>query len=163
MENLKIAIKSSFEELIKKDGVLFSCEIEQDTTYDARKLHEVAINHRLAIYLEKFLATQSLFVDIEYNREGGSVKTIEGNVYRPDIIVHNRMSNENKNNYLIVECKKDIDSFEDQNKIKSFMENDKYKYKYGLKVIYRGTGIEGTLFYFENNELIKEDIIVNNL
>ena len=51
-----------------------------------------------------------MFVDIEFNREGITFKKVavdgQDEKVRPDIIVHNRMSNGNKFNLLVVECKK---------------------------------------------------------
>jgi hypothetical protein len=136
------AVLRAFSTLKRDDGPLFDCEIEEEFGYDSRKLHEVCINHRLAIYLENEIlpiiskAAQRYFVDIEFNREGVNKKKIivcngEELVVRPDIIIHNRKSGRQKKNFLIVECKKkgasqaEID--DDRKKIRAFMENGKYK------------------------------------
>jgi len=51
-----------------------------------------------------------LFVDIEFNREGGDFKNVEikgkDKTVRPDIIIHNRETGDKKKNLLVVECKK---------------------------------------------------------
>lgn len=171
---IKQAVLRAFSRLKREDGSLFDCEIEEDFGYDSRKLHEVCINHKLAIYLEDEIlpiisgADQKYFVDIEFNREGINKKKIivcnvEELVVRPDIIIHNRKSGEQKKNFLIVECKKngaqlsEID--DDRKKIRAFMENDKYKYSFGLQVVYRKDEIKGTLFYKNGQAIEQEEII----
>ena len=94
-------------------------------------------------------------MDIEFNREGGNFKNIEiqGRVekVRPDIIIHNRRSDDKKFNFLIVECKKANAPREDiqydQKKIRAFLTDSRYSYSYGLQAIYGGHGVTGTLFY----------------
>jgi hypothetical protein len=171
---IKQAVLRAFSRLKRDDGSLFDCEIEEEFGYDSRKLHEVCINHKLAIYLEKQIlpiisgADQKYFVDIEFNREGINKKKIivcngEELVVRPDIIIHNRKSGEQKKNFLIVECKKngaklaEID--DDRKKIRAFMENDKYKYSFGLQVVYGKDEIKGTLFYKNGQAIEQEEII----
>ena len=72
-------------------------------------VHEVAITHRLAIYIEDALrksGDSESHVDIEYNKNMRKQKELvlgEGGK-RPDIIIHKRQSN--KHNQLIVELKK---------------------------------------------------------
>jgi len=167
------AVLRAFSTLKRDDGPLFDCEIEEEFGYDSRKLHKVCINHRLAIYLENEILPiisrdgQRYFVDIEFNREGINKKKIivcngEELVVRPDIIIHNRKSGEQKKNFLIVECKKngalpaEID--DDRKKIRAFMENNKYKYSFGLQVVYEKNMIKGTFFY-KNGQDIGEKII----
>lgn len=79
MKKLITVVKGSFEKLKKCDGMLFECPIEVNADYDARKLHEVCINHRLAIYFEQKIIPllpkdEEYFVDIEFNREGINFK-----------------------------------------------------------------------------------------
>lgn len=156
------------------DGSLFDCEIEENFGYDPRKLHEVCINHKLAIYLENEILPiingpeKQYFVDIEFNREGIDKKKIivcngDELVVRPDIIIHNRKFCEEKDNFLIVECKKigagrkEIDF--DRKKIQAFLESDKYKYSFGLQVVYGKAGVSGTLFYKNGPAIEQEEII----
>ena len=172
---MKQAVQRAFSKLKRDDGSLFDCEIEEEFEYDSRKLHEVCINHKLAIYLENEIlpiiatAGQKYFVDIEFNREGiNKKKIIESNgeelVVRPDIIIHNRKSDERKMNFLIVECKKNgaqaAELDRDRNKIKAFMENDRYNYFFGLQVVYGINEIKGTLFY-KSGEVIKQEEMIN--
>ena len=53
MKKLITEVKGSFEKLKKCDGMLFECPVEVNADYDARKLHEVCINHRLAVYFKQ--------------------------------------------------------------------------------------------------------------
>jgi hypothetical protein len=104
----------ALRQLVEEDGALFDCPIEEHAFYDARKLHEVCVNHRLANHLAAALlpalrSDERLFVDIEFNREGVDFKHIrinsEDRTVRPDIIIHNRKTGSQKRNVLAVECK----------------------------------------------------------
>jgi len=174
IDKVEDAIRRAFLKLIEKDGSLFECPIEEHAEYDSRKLHEVCINHKLAQYLEEFIFPiinqnqEKYFTDIEFNREGIDFKniTIEGQQerVRPDIIIHNRKSGNEKLNFLIVECKKYTTSEEDKQydrvKIKAFLTDPNYKYNYGLQVIYSQNGVTGTLFYFDGAEISSRQIII---
>jgi len=169
------AVYNSFLRLKENDGSLFDCPIEKDTGYNARKLHEVCINHKLANYLEEFIfpilkgEDEAYFVDIEFNREGLNFKKLDikdnEKLVRPDIIIHNRKSGEEKNNFLIIECKKvgvSIQEIEkDKSKIESFLRDDKYRYKFGLQVIYGKNKIEGIIYTIEDNNITTERIEVS--
>jgi len=166
------AIKSACQKLQNEDGSLFNCPIEEGFNCDARKLHEVCINHKLANYLEEFILpileckNMKYFVDIEFNREGVNEKKIKINgiekVVRPDIIVHNRKTRDEKDNFLVAECKKSNiekdEKSDDVKKLKAFIKNSSYKYQYGLQVIYGNDKIKATLFYCDQGEMRKEDI-----
>lgn len=168
MQLLKEAIEEAFEKLNEKDGSLFEIPIDADADYEARKLHEVCVNHKLANYLEKYLFEkldlneETFFVDIEFNREGTNYKELEYNNekgrVRPDIIVHNRKSGDEKINILVVECKKSPakikDIQDDREKINAFLTNQKYQYDYGLQAIYSKDGVSGKFFYKENDQLL---------
>lgn len=162
-------IKNSLKSLKEIDGVLFGLPICEDSDQD-RKLHEISINHHLAKYLESNLREyvyEDLFVDIEFNREGIHQKKLDGKGYRPDIIVHNRKSEISKKNILIVECKKKDSNAKDaikadEKKIKSFLKNEKYKYIYGLQVIYKQKAkIEARFFFKDNDEISSEILIID--
>jgi hypothetical protein len=172
---IKRKVLNVFSMLKRDDGTLFDCEIEE-SEYDSRKLHEVCINHRLAIYLEKEIlpiissASQKYFVDIEFNREGINLKKIlecngRERVVRPDIIIHNRKSEEKKENFLIVECKKigasPAEIHDDREKVSAFLNDEKYKYSFGLQVVYGKDVIEGTLFYKDSEGFIKQEKITS--
>jgi hypothetical protein len=153
-------------QLLEEDGALFECPIEAHAPYDARKLHEVCVNHRLANHLETALLPvlkidERLFVDIEFNREGVDFKQIRMNgkdhTVRPDIIIHNRKTGSQKRNVLVVECKKQgahaRDIEDDQKKIHAFMEDTRYEYWFGLQVIYGQDGVCGELFFKSGNRI----------
>lgn len=173
MKNTMVkGIKAAFDDLKVQDGYLFDCPIEETAEHDARKLHEVCINHRLSNHLESHLqevvenANDPVFFDIEFNREGGSHKELNVNdhiqVVRPDIIVHNRKSGGDKRNIMVVECKKEgagqQSLNEDKQKIIAFMNSETYLYEFGLQVIYGTQNISGTFFYRNQNEIIEEQI-----
>jgi len=165
-------IKKAFDKLRSTDGCLFKCPIEENYNHNARKLHEICINHKLANYLEEFVCpllqrkSKKFFVDIEFNREGKRKKRNDNyKLVRPDIIIHNRKSDCDKYNVLVVECKKhdrntknSIEN-EDVEKIKAFMTEKKYGYEFGLYVEYGDKEIRGLLFYHGKNGNIESEQI----
>jgi hypothetical protein len=172
---LRKAILDSIKTLKSNDGYLFEALIEENSEYagyNARKLHEVCINHKLAEYLAinilpQLDTSQKMFVDIEFNREGINFKnvTIKGQEkkVRPDIIVHNRKSNGEKFNLLIVECKKN-DAYkegilDDAEKIKALMNDSRYHYHFGLQIVYGSSSIVGKLFSKQNGAIMEEPIV----
>lgn len=167
-EKLSNAIKNAFTKLKDNDGDLFECPIELGNECCSRKLHEVCVNHKLANYLEEYVLLElssideHFFVDIEFNREGGICKELDGEFVRPDIIIHNRKNGEQKYNFLVIECKKhdrsQDDIKKDENKLKKFMRDNKYEYQYGLQVIYFPGKIKGTLFYSNGEQIENEEI-----
>ena len=159
-DQVRDGVLRSFERLAKEDCYLFECPIEEHSQYDARKLHEVCVNHRLANHLEDELRPiwgdrDKMFVDIEFNREGIDFKNVriagQDKKVRPDIIIHNRQTGADKFNFLVVECKKNGASKrqieEDQQKIIALMDDDKYAYCFGLQVVYGSKSIKGKLFF----------------
>jgi hypothetical protein len=165
------SLLKAFERLLHDDGHLFDCPIEEDIPYDARKLHEVCINHCLAIHLEKVTlpickSDESIFVDIEFNREGVNFKkaTVNGQdkLIRPDIIIHNRITGSRKSNFLVVECKKqgapDFEISEDRQKVLALRKDERYGYSFGLHVVYGQNGVNGESFFKESDAVISERI-----
>ena len=89
-EATKQALHTALDELLTRDMDLL-----------VSGAHEQAICHRLALYLERHT---DLNVDCEYNRNMMDVKRLnEGRGFRPDIIIHRRLSN--GENLLVVETK----------------------------------------------------------
>ncbi|MCX6851652.1 MAG: hypothetical protein NTY98_22350 [Verrucomicrobia bacterium] len=148
------AIQKAFEQFFDEDSSLFGLPLESDCS-EVRKLHEVCINHKLA---EKFSIQPcfskskhgALHVDIEFNRKGAGPKELNGILVRPDIIVHNRKSADEKFNLLVVECKKGSaargEIEEDRKKVASFITSEEYAYQYGLCVIYKDDSVYGELY-----------------
>lgn len=150
---VKDLIKKSLLDLREKDINLIEYTLnnthkDASNNSEERKLHETCINHRLAVYIEDYLKEKKLgyFVDIEYNKYryipkevmmNGSKKRV-----RPDIIVHTRVKKikELDANYLIIETKKDKDSRKDEIKIKAFMKDSRYCYRFGCKIKYGDLG-----------------------
>ena len=168
-DQVREAVLRSFRRLMDEDGYLFDCPIEKRSSYDARKLHEVCINHRLANHLEKdiipiFRLNEAIFVDIEFNREGVDLKNTsingEDKTVRPDIIIHNRKTGHEKVNLLVVEGKKEgaseDDISKDRRKIVALMMDERYEYSFGLQVIYGRDGVKGKLFFKSATSIISE-------
>lgn len=174
---LKNAVRRAFDRLLHEDGTLFDCPIEEDSPYgDPRKLHEVCVNHRLANHLQdevlpllNKLYEEKMFVDIEFNRDGGSYKRAEidgkEKTVRPDIIIHNRKSGTEKKNFLVVECKKKgasrAEINNDKQKILALMQQEKYEYLFGLQVIYGRKGVQGFFFFKDEATIRWEEINVS--
>ena len=170
-DTIKKIIILSLQELIVNDIEIFSQEsniieyknIQAGT--NNRLVHETAINHRFAIYLEqnlnKFLCCSRYYqVDIEYNRYFGSPKELNGDNIRPDIIVHKRQGiNLKLDNLLVIEAKKTITSIEDEQLVKDMVQNKKYLFQYGLTVTYcfdSDTKIQCKLYSKDKVEIIEE-------
>lgn len=108
-------------------------------TYD---VHEQAISHRIALYLEPLFPTHH--VDCEYNNDldsedGRKAIQYPGNSkssnVRPDILVHHRGLNGNEHNLLIVELKKlsstETELLKDRKKLSQFTsQNEQYHFRY---------------------------------
>ena len=111
---------------------------------------------------------ETIFIDIEFNREGVNLKNTkingENKSIRPDIIIHNRKTGHEKVNLLVVECKKkgaakdDIEK--DRQKILALMGDEKYEYSFGLQVIYGRDGVKGKLFFKSGTKIIPETVIL---
>lgn len=128
---------------IKLKEIIFNAlsELKASDTYVIQKrAHEIAINHRFAVYLENYLgeSAREYFVDIEYNKNGDGPKISGGEKIRPDIIVHKR--SDGNTNLLFVEAKKRR-KFEsnqrDNHKIEGAFDTP-LNYQYALYVQYRG-------------------------
>ncbi len=65
--------------------------------------HEIAITSKLAYYLQRDFS--DWHVDIEYNRDIDKPKTVGGEGRRPDIIIHERLQ---ENNHVVIELKKRV-------------------------------------------------------
>jgi len=173
-EQVLTGIQNALVSLKDEDGMLFQMHIGATSTYYSRKLHEVCINHKLAEKLTNnllglFTDCSKLYIDIEFNREGtrpkyAIIKHVK-KLARPDIILHNRKTGANKNNILIVECKKRGTTKrqrqcikDDIGKIRGFMTDPRYAYIYGLQVIYSPKSITGTFFYHLQGTIAEKPI-----
>ena len=78
-ETIKDSIREAIQRFIKKD---------KDSLVGV-KVHEAAISHRIAVYLESLFP--EFDIDCEYNKHyDGTFKKSDGVRIRPDIIIHNR-------------------------------------------------------------------------
>lgn len=176
---VKALLQTSIRELIEKDSDIFvdTQEVSQQLSIDARvlnrKLHEVAINHRLAYYLERNIENTFLSdynVDIEYNRFYKSSKmvvTVDGLIEtRPDIIIHSRIDEtKTPQHYLVIEAKKEGITRHDKIKIEGFMSDNNYNYLFGLTISYcqNDSFILANLFYFNGQNIITVQVDVAKL
>lgn len=127
-----------------------------------RKLHEITINHRLAVYIEKYINSvmPDFKVDLEYNRfyqNHKKVQTEEGLIEaRPDILVHKRVNIDELQHFIAVECKKGKISEHDIIKIKGLISDENYNYLFGITISYSEilTDKKYTLYFFDGNEII---------
>jgi len=134
-ENVLRLLKLSLKKLIEKDNELID-----------RNLKEEAINHKLAMYLEKYfnasnleglIGNPTISVDIEYNKNGDRCKytSIDSNRRMiPDILIHER--GENDNNLVAIECKKVYLNKKDKEKLKGY-KKEPYCYKHSIAIEYK--------------------------
>ena len=169
---LENAINRAFNDLLEEDGELFSFHINDELEPDGRKLHEVCINHKLAIHLSQrvipLLQERGIryFTDIEFNRNGQREKAViidqSKQIVRPDIIIHNRIDGDEKSNFLIVECKKEGCTKkaynDDVTKIIGLMQSEDFMYEFGLMVVYQNNAVEAEYFWHHEGTIQKKKI-----
>ncbi len=170
-EKMKMILLSAIRKLVDNDKnlVILDEESEVIESIDGkreleRKLHEVCINHKLAIYLEEELRHQEVegfYVDIEYNRYYRNEKWVivngEEKICRPDIIIHKRTEKAKDQHLLVIEAKKNENSNDDRMKIRGFMLDERYQYKYGARINYRKlNNREVEFFVHKSGEVISE-------
>ncbi len=176
LQTIKKIIILSLQELILNDIEIFSEDSKiivynniQDGTKHNRLVHETAINHRLAYYLENNLKKYTCTyyqVDIEYNRYFGRPKEYKGDNIRPDILIHKRQGKiPSKDNLLVIEAKKTINSKDDNDFVQGLMSDKKKKYlfQYGLTVIYsfnNDTEISCNLYYKVKNKIKQDSFVI---
>lgn len=145
---LKRAVKMLIQEdseLLNPDKIPSDHEIQGKDKLN-REVHETAINHRLAVYIEHLLVGygyNDYKVDIEYDRFLDYQKWVQslenGNKIkiRPDIIVHKRtFLDGDAPHLLIVEAKKYDIITKDRNHVMDIMSDANYRYKFGLLISY---------------------------
>jgi len=135
-EGIKNKVKRAINEFRKRDYSLLIIDSS-----------ERSIAHRLACYLEYEFKKDDYNVDCEYNRRKDQPKmiwrfwakikkSVLGKKVYPDIIVHQRGTNEN--NLLVIEIKKSSNKSQKERdfdllKLKAYMhKGDEYQYKYAL-------------------------------
>jgi len=167
-------IEVSIDNLITYDSDIFNIDINipGDISGESvklnRKLHEVTLNHRLAVYLEKNILGTNYSehkVDIEYNRYYDEAKMLEINkekcIVRPDILIHTRMDTDiHPSNALVVEAKKGKVSEFDIAKVCNFIENENYNYLFGMTISYCESEefVSANLYYYNGTEITMNPI-----
>jgi len=133
------ATKKTIKNNIRKAIQIF---IEKDKKLLMQvNVHEVAISHRIAVYLEHLFP--NLDIDCEYNKHyDGSSKQSDGAKIRPDIIIHHR---EYLNAVAIFEIKKAGPNSQlgksDIKKLKKAQKNLRYKIGVYIGVLKRNVYI----------------------
>jgi len=148
LSELKNMINNALFELYKNDHNLI--------TNDA---HEMACVFRFGIYFEQLKKTSAfnhLSVDCEYNRYNKEPKKILENFVRPDLIHHERGTQ--NNNLLIIEFKKanspEDNKNDDFRKLKEFTSlTGEFKYLLGAYIEVKNEGSSIIYFMNGNNKL----------
>jgi len=97
--------------------------------------HECSLTFRLGLYLQQSFPDHK--IDCEYNREGEDAKTNEaGDSVRPDILIHERGTNEH--NLLAIEAKKKPENDYDQKKLMGYIQ--KQNYAYAVSIVLPASG-----------------------
>lgn len=143
-EKLDICIeRACFDLYINDYNLIVNGEYKED------HIAERSIVFRFGIYLDKHLAKfkclNKYHLDAEYNRDIDDLKCIpsRANGCSPDLIIHKRGSN--NDNLLLIERKGwwslKGTIIDDCNKIRDFMENKEFKYRFGLLIIFKKNGV----------------------
>ncbi|GAB1535322.1 hypothetical protein ADMFC3_09530 [Geovibrio sp. ADMFC3] len=133
LDRLKEIMNEAISMLWERDVYLFEHDV-----------HEQAIAHRLALYLENVTEFDGYNIDCEYNKDMNDPKRSQGEVVRPDIIVHRRGSNEH--NLVVIELKKAGIRANDAEKVRGYVKDKRLAYKYGVYFAFpvgKGTTLGG--------------------
>ncbi len=106
------------------------CYYENGKLYKSRMIHEQAITHRLSVYLELSNVFSGYTIDCEYNRHLYHTKKTDsnGDTFRPDIIIHERRTDQN--NLIYIEVKQqDSHIFNSKNDTIEYISKMKYRKK----------------------------------
>ena len=112
---------------------------------------ERSITHKLAEYIQQLFP--HWHVDCEYNRLGlGLPKSLPDQATSyPDIIIHQRNT---ITNLLVIEAKSihsaDHSDAHDKEKIKKYIEDPEYKYRFGLWLCFHDELSNAVMNWFEN-------------
>ncbi len=122
--------------------------IQNDTELLNLRVYELAVSHRIAVYLEKIFDDKGLNFDCEYDKRFDLKKPgPDDKPMRPDILVHTRNSQDN--NKLAIEIKKQHVFRRDIEKLKMLTNQDGI-YKYALGVFIYFLNGEPQYKWFEN-------------
>ena len=139
-EQVKYRIELALHRLYKNDHFLIT-----------NGANERSITHKLAEHLQIFFP--EYHVDCEYNRRGENrPKNLPGQTTSyPDIIIHKRNT---KDNLLVIEAKsvksKNHSDEDDKRKIKAYIKDARYGYRFGLWVCFDDEITETKRDWFNN-------------
>ena len=131
-------MRYNFEEFLENCKYVFNSFLKNDYLLIKNKNYEPTVSGRMAMYFRDKLScleTQSIFVDVEYNKYEYNekleyCKKINGEKnrpIRPDLIIHERTKQEN--NLLYCELKKNASrNGKDKNKVEEQVEDKKYTF-----------------------------------
>lgn len=143
----KQKVKREIIKCLKKAGnelYLLDKKLICDNNFIDTHAHEWSICFKFGVYFYNYINSNNILkkydLDAEYNRDIEGVKrlSIRPNGCYPDLILHKRGSNEN--NILMIECKgwwaNENDIEEDKKKITEFLNSERYKYMFGLLIVF---------------------------
>ena len=148
----------AFTRMLERDRELFESPNQaQERTFMHRFAFEL---HNMLYLAEDFRDLQGrpiLSLDVEYNRDGDSIKRHGENWIAPDILLHQRGSgkldgaNKYKNDVFVCELKKDDPNENDDARVRDFVCNRKYMY--GINFYKMTSGLhEFKLYWGETDE-----------
>ena len=144
--------KPSLKSVQRKIGKALHLLYEKDHFLITNGTEERSITHKLAEYIQQLFDKWN--VDCEYNRRGENhPKAINSKrTSYPDIIIHRRNT---KHNLLVIEAKsihsRKHSDRKDKEKIKAYIEDPDYQYRYGLWICFFDDFYQNKLDWFENN------------
>jgi hypothetical protein len=121
---------------------------------------ERAITHKLAEYIEPKFPDWD--VDCEYNQIGEHLpkSILRQHTSFPDVIVHKRGRS---NNLLVIEAKNSYSYHHgdkhDKDKIQAYIEDERYRYKFGVWICFYGKLSETRRDWFENIDGVCREVI----
>ena len=141
-EQITTLLNRALDQLYEKDGYLIDNEPYLKQTDGFHHVGERSIVFRLAHYMQNIMDNNPVFknlvLDCEYNRNGVRAKTLPSfpdGVY-PDVIIHNRGTN--NRNLLVMEVKSywNTDNTHDIRKIREFIDaNGDYHFSFGVSLV----------------------------
>ena len=117
-DEVRARVDAAYEALVRHDRHL----LEVDAS-------ERSITGKLAAHLR--LGFPGWDVDCEYNRDGHQIKTLDGAMVFPDVIVHQRGTNQN---LVVIEAKKSTTFGEntDRDKLRQFKAELGYRFAFAV-------------------------------
>lgn len=131
-------MRYNFEELLENCKFVFNNFLKNDYLLIKNKNYEPTVSGRMAMYFRdklSYLEKKNVFVDVEYNKykydekseHCRKIKGKKNKPIRPDIIIHERVKQEN--NLLYCELKKNASrNGKDKNKVEEQVKDKKYTF-----------------------------------